>query len=685
MASVMTAPGLPQIGYPVDHDTLNTNTPPDARTPDASQPISRSGSTSPHPDLNSEVASLSNKLIFAINQQTGLEDSLTSTKHDLEVAQRRIQQLENEAQRHRSMMASGEILRKSEVESELTTTRTEIAEERRLRTIAEDEKKKMEQELEGLTLSLFEEANEMVSTARREREPVEKRNEQLKTQLKDMEILLSSHQEQLAELKTVLANISLERDEQDNTTNGSTAPSTPAVAGQSDMSRVFDALHMTPRTEDIPPAPPTSFSHLLSPVLRTDLQTYEDFKSLVQTPRKSNPGSRVSSGSYAGINVLGLGQTGNRDSNGTMGHIASNGSQTSLHNVNIDGAVASPTIPLKETRFYKRALTEDIEPTLRLDTAPGLSWLNRRAVINSMSEGSLVVEPMPASVRKWSLSCSLCGENRKGEQFERTHRFKTSETETAQRYPLCQYCLNRVRATCDYLGFLRMVKNGHWRTEGAEAEKMAWEESVRLRERMFWARIGGGVVPTIMLNRDSPRMSTEQVKRIDSPSSAALATNGEIPSGRPSQDSRTVEETSPPSEKENQDPEATEGKSALPPKKFIARRVRGDDDWMSARNAAIFDDVKTMPPPPPPRSTKRASSPPDGSVQQLQSELAASVKNSTTRPLDNAKLAAQPTPPFDTVQEPEEHYPPPMSRTTSTDTIGKERGLSITIPGSFEF
>lgn len=41
-----------------------------------------------------------------------------------------------------------------------------------------------------------------------------------------------------------------------------------------------------------------------------------------------------------------------------------------------------------------------------------------------------------------------------------------------------------------------MVKDGHWRADGEDAEKAAWEESVRLREQMFWSRIGGGVVPT---------------------------------------------------------------------------------------------------------------------------------------------------------------------------------------------
>jgi hypothetical protein len=166
---------------------------------------------------------------------------------------------------------------------------------------------------------------------------------------------------------------------------------------------------------------------------------------------------------------------------------------------------------LKDEKFYKRALAEDIEPTLRLDIAPGLSWMARRTVINSISAGSLVVEPNPPSTSRFRspvFPCSLCGEARKGDPYDRKYRFKPADTEESQRYPLCDWCLGRIRATCDYIGFLRMVAAGHWRAETEDEKKGAWEESVRLRERMFWTRVGGGVVPSFIPLRDSPRSPT---------------------------------------------------------------------------------------------------------------------------------------------------------------------------------
>ncbi|KAM0798288.1 hypothetical protein BDR22DRAFT_891343 [Usnea florida] len=519
-------------------ETLSTL--PDPRSPLTSPELSRSNSTSPHhPELSNEVATLSNKLIYAINYQTDLEDSLNATRHELESAQERVRQLEPLVQEHKSLVANGILVRQTDVEAELLRLKTSLADERRQRAKAENDKIGIEQELETLTTALFEEANQMVSAARKdarkEKEPLERRNEQLQAKLNDAELLLASHQEQLAELKIAMQDMTVHRTELEASTNASTAPSTPAPDNQDHMSKIFDALNLSPTipgSDEILPAPPTSFTHLLQPVLRLDLQAYEDFHALLELSRKSQPSSRVTSGNYSGVNGLGIGNMSTREQSQVPDRMPSNGSTSSLSASNVHHSNPSTPnlpasanssfssrdapvsgMPLKETLFYKRALTEDIEPTLRLDLSPGLSWLARRTVINSMCEGRLIVEPTPPAARLYHPPCSLCGEQGRDDKQARAHRFRTSESESAQRYPLCKYCLTRVRATCDFLAFLRMVKDGYWRTDGAEAEAIAWEESVRLRERMFWSRIGGGVVPAFLRAReDTPRSSTEDDK-----------------------------------------------------------------------------------------------------------------------------------------------------------------------------
>ena len=400
--------------------------------------------------------------------------------------------------------------------------------------------------------------------ARKEKEPLERRNEQLQAQLNDAELLLASHQEQLAELKVAMQDMTVHRTDLEVSTNTSTAPSTPAPDNQDHMNKIFDALNLSPTTpgsDEIPAAPPTSFTHLLQPVLRLDLHAYEDFHALLEMSRKSQPSSRVTSGSYGGLNALGLSNMTNREQSQIPDRMPSNGSTSSLSASNIHhSSPSTPNLPastnssfssrdvpvsgtpLKETSFYKRALTEDIEPTLRLDLSPGLSWLARRTVINSMCEGKLIVEPTPPAARLYHPSCSLCGEQGRGDKQTRTHRFRTSESESAQRYPLCMYCLTRVRATCDFLGFLRMIKDGYWRIGGAQSEAMAWEESVRLRERMFWSRMGGGVIPAFLrVREDTPRSSTEDDK--PSPNLADSQTSLSSQDSKPEKASHLVQET----------------------------------------------------------------------------------------------------------------------------------------------
>ncbi|EGE09564.1 GDP/GTP exchange factor Sec2p [Trichophyton equinum CBS 127.97] len=481
-----------------------------ASTSDLSR--TRSASTaSHHPDLSNEVANLSHKLIQAINHQTLLDDSLAVARQELE-------------------------------------------EERKRRSTIEKEKKGIETELETLTAALFEEANKMVAAAKQEREVVERKNEQLRAQIQDTELLLASHQEQLAELKTPLqqpppsAHPQIPFPDQPTPNNGNNGNNN----NNNNINRLFEAMNLspvTPGSDDIPPAPPTSFSHLLKPVCRTDILAYEDFNTLLQLSR-SRPPSRVGSGSYSGLNVMNLANltssrpkstthtpTNSQDTNhngsnssnvNTGSPAAASSSVASSPSTSHGGISSSPrenitsSMQLKETRFYKRILAEDIEPTLRLDMAPGISWLTRRSVMSSLVEGELIIEPIssnassansatdlpsppstPSSMSSTSTPCALCGDRRTTVN-PRTHRFRTSSSDSAPKHALCLLCLEKMRACCEFVGYLRLVVDGHVRTSGdgeaeiKEREREAWEETVRLRERIFWARIGGGVVPAFI-------------------------------------------------------------------------------------------------------------------------------------------------------------------------------------------
>lgn len=476
-------------------DNLDFNTL--SRTPTPLSNGSRTPpSTSPHhPDLSNEVAALSTKLINAINHQTNLDDSLQSTRGQLDRAQK-----------------ENEILQR------------ELEEERRQRVHAERQKRRLEGEVEVLTSSLFEEANSMVAQARHEHEDAEQRNEQLKGQLRDAETLLTSHQDQLRELKDVLQQMQSSQTLTDATINSS-APGTPtsklANRQSAEVGRTNASISNLP-VQQIQPDHPLSFSSLLSPVLRSDVSAFDDFVSMLKAGQQTAPSSRTNSGNFAGLNVMGISSLSNFSQSSVVTNRSPqlNSQSTSSLSTsspvpqqpNIPGSFntsaenaslpsASPTIAssLKDQKFYKRVLSEDIEPTLRLDAAPGLSWLARRNMVSSMVSGNLIVEPFGPSSRYWSptYACALCGESRDEQAYIRRHRFYKGDSEDAQRYMVCDYCLGRLRATGDFINFLRMVRSGYWKGESLEDSKAAWEHCTKLRERMFWSRVGGGVIPAV--------------------------------------------------------------------------------------------------------------------------------------------------------------------------------------------
>jgi len=133
---------------------------PDPRTM-ASAGGSNPASPFHHPDLNEEVATLSNKLINAINHQTNLDDTLNETRHQLDASRERIRQLELEAEGHASKIAGGLLLHSADVQAERKKLLASLAEEVRKRGVAEKEKAAIELELETLTTALFEEANKV--------------------------------------------------------------------------------------------------------------------------------------------------------------------------------------------------------------------------------------------------------------------------------------------------------------------------------------------------------------------------------------------------------------------------------------------------------------------------------------------------------------------------------------------
>ncbi|KAK3697118.1 rab guanine nucleotide exchange factor S2 [Vermiconidia calcicola] len=547
--SAMAAPAVaPPVSAIRDEAMMDTRTPsPSPGTPDhADDSQAPNGETQAaaaptneddadyKPDLSQEVAMLSTKLVNAINYQTNLDDTLQSTRHELTQSQRELRRVRAEKRSLDDAITQGVLVKKSEVDKTIAALRADLARETLARENAEKARRQTDGELENLTANLFEEANKMVASARRDTEAVERRNERLEGKVRDTEALVQSQQEQLSDLKGTLEKVSLGGGGMRESGGVGSAPGTPVVGSGSWDNPAAALNHNGTSTpsggdhtaeeaqEEVQPNHPLHFSHLISPVLRTDITAYTDFTELLSWARRStanSPHSRSTSGANAAsqTNLTSMTSSPNLPGAFTFSSSSSNNSPTTASNW---------PPPLKDSKFYKRCQTEDLEPTLRLDLAPGLSFLSRRTVTSALLTGTLAIEPFsppPAAASKYTsayygtstiFSCSLCGEGRGGELYARRHRLRVSESEDAARYPLCAFCLERVRSCADFVGWLRMVREGY-----VKVGKGVWEECVRLRERMFWARLGGGVVPV----RGQQQQQQQQQQRESFQSNRQLA------------------------------------------------------------------------------------------------------------------------------------------------------------------
>ncbi|KAG5362994.1 Rab guanine nucleotide exchange factor SEC2 [Yarrowia sp. B02] len=615
-------------------------------------------------ELTQEVSSLSTRLLQAMETQSELEEELGREKRDKDRANVENKELKTEVQNLR-------------------------------------------EEMQELSAELFDEANNMVSDARRdaakEVAETQKRNDTLKVQLEERDNLLESLQAQLGALKQAMQ----ERDEEDDrlqnlggeseeeeeedekhkqapgTNDGSDDGFESAAEGDSEghtnnrksLSSMPGSANASSTNVSGPPpvatrprlsrapssrkrmtaAPTTAELNAPSrPHLRQDLASFRDFIALVRQAAKqreaaieSSTGSPHPAGpTSSSTSSTDVAATSSNDEvphtppthSGPFKH-EDQSPLTSIYSsyMSPQSHKEPPQLNLKDTRFFKKFISEDFEPTLRLDLAPGLSWLARRAVQMAILDGTIVIDPIAAVNELYGVNmmtdmwlnggfseaagaprdangepikdahsgdatisrdvvapehttkqrpvsalvsfardaklmkpekvneeenhitppmsreearaqaardlesrgshdssrhshdsrtsssnnvsppmatisaCALCGESRNHSLvYARLHYLRTANAAAGENgeageagpntsaltagkgYPLCGYCLVRVRSVCDYLTFLRSVKDGVWKVDGVASENKVWAECIRLKERMFWARVGGG-------------------------------------------------------------------------------------------------------------------------------------------------------------------------------------------------
>jgi hypothetical protein len=191
-----------------------------------------------------------------------------------------------------------------------------------------------------------------------------------------------------------------------------------------------------------------------------------------------------------------------------------------------------------------------------------------------------------------------------------------------------------------------MVAAGHWRAETEQEKKSTWEESVRLRERMFWSRLGGGVVPAFLPARESPRSAVFATADRVAPRKSE---ESHISEGKPL-DSAVDVHASPGAPRKSEDDPFQSKEGDRVKRVSIGKTVIADEP-QSAQTLTKAEETSIE---------KQAEA-------QLQNEVRKSLENKN---LNNSALQRQRS-----VSSPISPLAAPRK---------KEERLSLTIPGSFE-
>jgi len=410
--------------------------------------------------LNAQIASLSSQLEQLDDQLADSEHALAAVQLENEACRERIDLLEETVRGHEELVESSRLVDSSKLEA----LELQLKGEQAARGQAEASRQLMESELEELTQRLFEVSSDMVKEEHERRQESEQHVIMLEEKLADLQTILQTLESEKQQLKSILHTMDTEK---------------RMVERELD-----DALSMSQ------PSTPTGSIHRVN-----------SMRSLRNSRRRPNP--LIHDSSYYSSD----------DSSSPYSPPLNHG----LHLIDskffheylefIESCKADRTgKPMREAKFMKRVLYEDVEPCLNFDpnvSSSIFSWNQpRKTVLAAVLENTLIIEPFahpssPSAVNhaRTALAAPLCTLCNTAITSPISFVYRLSDTDT-KRQPMCAFCRARLTSVCEFYGFVRMISTGVLPSKGGGPSgnaQRSYREVLRLRERMLWARLGCGV------------------------------------------------------------------------------------------------------------------------------------------------------------------------------------------------
>lgn len=419
--------------------------------------------------LTTEVATLSTRLVEEVAKSLDLEAQVYSFHRDMVTLRQQAADYPELNRKYTSLNAQVDKL-KAEKEA------------------AEAENKRLNLEVEELTASLFDEANNMVNNASQETLNYKIKNQKLKEELQEKSTIIQDLQEQLTIVKEML----MQRDEEDRRRPPISHSPSQRISrkfGNSDPSLLLESATMTTKESDNFVATTTATTDTTSTLkdeTSDTAQTTEDDGSNTQLDPEDDEFSDIHLVLYSP----------------TINQV-----RFDLDNFLIDFTqfvytITRPTFTydltnLKLLKWFKKVWTEEIENSFA--TVPNIPTLKimirlqpERTFWNCVVEGRVIVEPVSSVNETFKLSyqshggaanghghsskgtsapppvatkepCSFCGESRDDIlEHCRLYCMKVEQDDVVSQtvfYPLCNYCLVKLRNVCDFFAKVRMIKS----------------------------------------------------------------------------------------------------------------------------------------------------------------------------------------------------------------------------------
>jgi hypothetical protein len=352
----------------------------------------------------------------------------------------------------------------------------------------------LQEELDELTKSLFEEANVLVADEARRRHLHEMREKSLEQEIEEMKRQLNLEQLQLKELKIKMAEVTSVEEE---------ASAVGVVADESMEVKSVDGIGTLRSYGDpIDPQLLLEFQDFLKqgPTVKLNkLHTISFMKNILEddvtpclrfggNPRTSTRrlvDSIVQNSCF--VEEMSPSQIASLQAQHAALKELSEPSISPSTNARRAAGVVSGGIPQTET---EKAIVSTSAPTQAIFQKTVLERLSTWSISSSSSGSTTSNSTSPSTTTSTTAlpsslvinGCSACGK-----QGPTKHHFKISEQHDDAWCPICVQCRDRLVAVCEFYNFVRHVRQGLYSTRRQED---VYLEVMALKRKMFYARIG---------------------------------------------------------------------------------------------------------------------------------------------------------------------------------------------------